>query len=450
MTDSRISSMPLWAPLLRLWRTFIDEPNLPLLDRWLKQQQRQGGGLQGLPVAEHLWLSAGLRQAVIFLQLASALEVAYRQRTWAHNWLEWDRQWSPDRVKSIPVAAFWGWIALRQGWDTGALRLADKAERRRFYAECEAAVADMASAAEIPPWYFLWYGLRPGWTGLLAERARLSDWSSEECRHFFYQQTQLPPLWLRPQQGVSAQVMADTLVKQGVSARLDLQGNLFAQGGRGLASTAAYQQGLVEIQDWASQQIAAAVQAQPGQKVWDCCAGAGGKTLAIAAPMENKGVLVATDLYAYKLEELKRRAKRAGLFNLRSFTWTGEQPLQLPQEIARQQGFDWVLVDAPCTASGTWRRNPDARWRFNPADTQELVDIQRRLLDLAAVSVRPGGHLVYATCSWQYAENEAQADAFCARHPAFEPVSQRLVGAPRQDSDTMFVAVFRRLFDDTK
>jgi 16S rRNA (cytosine967-C5)-methyltransferase len=132
------------------------------------------------------------------------------------------------------------------------------------------------------------------------------------------------------------------------------------------------------------------------------------------------------------------------VFNVRVFTWSGAEPLRLPKEAAQQKGFDWVLIDAPCSSAGTWRRNPDARWRFDPADTLELVHLQQQLLGNAAPAVRVGGRLVYATCSWQVSENEQQVDWFLAQHPEFALESQQILGAPELDSDTMFVAVLVR------
>jgi 16S rRNA (cytosine967-C5)-methyltransferase len=102
------------------------------------------------------------------------------------------------------------------------------------------------------------------------------------------------------------------------------------------------------------------------------------------------------------------------------------------------------LVDAPCSSSGTWRRNPDARWRFAPADTAELVVLQQKILHNSAVAVRVGGHLVYATCSWQVSENEAQVALFLQSNPTFSLISQAMLGAPQIDADTMFVAVLKR------
>ena len=435
----------LWTPLLRLWRRLADEPQLPLLDRWFKQQLRQLP--RELTQADQLDLGKLLREAMVYLQLAAALEAAYQQQL-VHqepaeelDWNHWDQQWSPAQSTRLPTAVFCHWLALRLGMDEKPLRLDDKNQRRTFFSEFAAA----AQAAPIlSPLGLLWQGLRPQWLEPLQERAATSGWSQAQLTQFVQLQASAPPLWLRPQQGQTPAGLVALLLSQGVNAQCNAQGQVFAQGGRGLASTQAYQQGLVEIQDLASQQIAAAVAARPGQKVWDACAGAGGKTLAIAQPMNNKGVVVATDLYDYKLDEVKRRAKRAGLFNIRTFTWAGDAPLRLPREVAQQQGFDWVLVDAPCSSAGTWRRNPDARWRLSQGDTAELIQIQQRLLALAAQSVRCGGQLVYATCSWQRLENEAQVAQFLHLHPEFVLQRAQMLGAPQEDADSMFVAVMQR------
>ena len=177
----------------------------------------------------------------------------------------------------------------------------------------------------------------------------------------------------------------------------------------------AFQTGLVEIQDEGSQLIAALVDARPGMRVVDWCAGAGGKTLALAMGMENHGHIVAADVSAPRLEGAVRRLRRAGVHNV-------ERHLAVPGDkwAKRRAGsFDRVLVDAPCTGTGTWRRNPDARLRLEPATLAELAAKQTRILDQAAGLVRPGGRLVYATCSLLPAENEDQITAFLARHADF-------------------------------
>jgi 16S rRNA (cytosine967-C5)-methyltransferase len=185
----------------------------------------------------------------------------------------------------------------------------------------------------------------------------------------------------------------------------------------------AFQDGLVEIQDEGSQMIALLVDARPGMRVVDFCAGAGGKTLAIAMTMENKGHIVACDTSAPRLEGAVKRLRRAGVHNV-------EQHLLQPGDKwtkRQEQKFDRVLVDAPCTGTGTWRRNPDARQRLAEQDLTELLAKQAMILDQAQKLTKPGGKLVYATCSLLNDENEAQVEAFLARYPVFK---RSEVGAP--------------------
>ena len=179
----------------------------------------------------------------------------------------------------------------------------------------------------------------------------------------------------------------------------------------------AFQEGLVEIQDEGSQLIALALDAQPGMRVADFCAGAGGKTLAIAMGMGNKGHIVACDVSEPRLEGAIKRLRRAGVHNAeRHLLEPGDKWLK-----RQEKKFDRVLVDAPCTGTGTWRRNPDARLRLTEQDLAELTAKQAEILDRAQKLVKPGGKLVYATCSVLQDENEAQMEAFMARHPEFIP-----------------------------
>jgi 16S rRNA (cytosine967-C5)-methyltransferase len=155
---------------------------------------------------------------------------------------------------------------------------------------------------------------------------------------------------------------------------------------------------------------------QPGQRVLDYCAGAGGKTLAMATMMENKGHILAADTSAPRLEGAVRRLRRAGVFNV-------EQHLLVPGDgkwaKRRRETYDRVLVDAPCTGTGTWRRNPDARLRLTEADLTELVEKQAMILQDASRFLRKGGRLVYATCSILPAENEEQVQRFLAANADF-------------------------------
>ena len=186
-------------------------------------------------------------------------------------------------------------------------------------------------------------------------------------------------------------------------------------GRRPVTSGPAFQSGLVEIQDEGSQILAGLTGAAPGMRVVDWCAGAGGKTLALAAMMGNRGQIVACDVSASRLDGAVRRLRRAGANNV-------ERHLVSPGDkwAKRRAGaFDRVLVDAPCTGTGTWRRNPDGRYRLVEQDLLELTRKQSSILDAASALVRPGGRLVYGTCSLLQEENEAQVSAFLARHADF-------------------------------
>ncbi|HEU0221622.1 MAG TPA: RsmB/NOP family class I SAM-dependent RNA methyltransferase, partial [Paracoccaceae bacterium] len=176
-----------------------------------------------------------------------------------------------------------------------------------------------------------------------------------------------------------------------------------------LRSSAPYQDGRVEIQDLASQRVARFADARPGETALDYCAGGGGKTLALAMHMEGQGRLLAHDAAPPRMEELRRRAARAGL----EVEIIGSEPATAPL------ACDLVLVDAPCSGSGAWRRQPDAKWRLTPAELARLQALQDQILALACRHVRPGGRLVYATCSLFEAENGDRVAAFLAARPDF-------------------------------
>ncbi len=187
---------------------------------------------------------------------------------------------------------------------------------------------------------------------------------------------------------------------------------------RAVTTGAAFQSGLVEIQDEGSQVVAFLADARPGLRVADLCAGAGGKTLALAMTMENRGYLLACDVSATRLEAAVRRLRRAGVSNAeRHVLAPGDKLMK-----RRAGSFDRVLVDAPCTGTGTWRRNPDARLRLTEQDLAELRVKQADILNNGAKLVRTGGKLIYATCSLLPEENEHQVSAFLDRHPDFAPI----------------------------
>jgi 16S rRNA (cytosine967-C5)-methyltransferase len=171
-----------------------------------------------------------------------------------------------------------------------------------------------------------------------------------------------------------------------------------------------FESGAFEFQDEAAQIAALLCATKPGERILDLAAGAGGKSLALAAQMKNKGEIIACDVRQTALQQLAARATRAGATIIRTHLIDGEPP---------DGPFDAVLVDAPCSGSGTWRRQPELRWRLTPERLAGHTALQDTLLEQAATRVRPGGRLIYATCSILLCENEDRVDGFLARHAEF-------------------------------
>ena len=191
------------------------------------------------------------------------------------------------------------------------------------------------------------------------------------------------------------------------------------EGKPALTKLDAFTRGAIEVQDEGSQLLALLLDAKRGEMVVDFCAGAGGKTLAIGATMRSTGRLYAFDVSAHRLDALKPRMARSGLSNIHPAAIAHERD----ERIKRLAGkIDRVLVDAPCSGLGTLRRNPDLKWRQSAKAVQELVVKQAAILESAARLLKPGGRLVYATCSILPQENEAIAEAFTAAHPDFVPL----------------------------
>lgn len=180
-----------------------------------------------------------------------------------------------------------------------------------------------------------------------------------------------------------------------------------------ILETEAYRSGLVEVQDAGSQLISAACAVRPGMTVVDLCAGAGGKTLALAAAMGGQGELVACDTDRRRLQEMPPRLQRAGVDIVEGRLLNPRREWEALSDL--EGACDVVLVDAPCSGTGTWRRNPEGRWRLTPERLQRLVDEQERLLDIAAKLVASDGVLVYAVCALTRCEGEGQVDAFLQR-----------------------------------
>lgn len=195
---------------------------------------------------------------------------------------------------------------------------------------------------------------------------------------------------------------------------------------------AGFQKGWFEIQDEGSQIVALAAAASPGEQVFDYCAGAGGKTLALAAAMENRGQIHAHDADRIRLAPIHERLRRAGARNV--------QVLAPDADLAGLSGrMDCVLVDAPCTGSGVWRRRPDAKWRLDARALEARIGEQEAVLAGAAALVKPGGRLVYVTCSLFAAENQARVRHFLENHPDFAPRAAASLPGALCDSAHCFV-----------
>lgn len=190
-----------------------------------------------------------------------------------------------------------------------------------------------------------------------------------------------------------------------------------------LGGTGAFKDGWVEVQDEGSQLVSMLVGARPGMTAIDYCAGAGGKTLALAAAMGDEkgfaGRLYALDVSAYRLERMTPRLRRAGLDRIRPRAIAATDD---PWVAEHAGSADRVLADVPCTGTGSWRRNPDERWRFTPEDLSAIQETQRAIAAQAATLVKPGGRFVYVTCSLLQEENEQQLAWFLANVPGFEPL----------------------------
>ena len=206
-----------------------------------------------------------------------------------------------------------------------------------------------------------------------------------------------------------------------------------------LFRTAAFQDGWFEQQDAGSQHIAAFLQVSPGMRVVDACAGAGGKTLQLAAAMNGKGRLLAMDVEEWKLENLRQRARRAGAHNVEARLITSSKTVKRLKETA-----DRLLLDVPCSGLGVLKRNPDAKWRDTEQRLPVLMALQADILRRYCQMVKPGGQLVYATCSILPCENEQQVAAFLAERPDFTLVAEQHVLPSQTGFDGFYMARLRR------
>ncbi|WP_051207655.1 RsmB/NOP family class I SAM-dependent RNA methyltransferase [Saccharospirillum impatiens] len=435
MVHTDISNRPQWPGyrwphLCDLTRALQAEPHWPQMDRWLAARFRERkayGGKDRRFYSDRLFQLCRLAAAPVILQqgyAAATNNAAPDNEAWTAETL-----WQAFKV--IPALELWGWLVLLDGADDQAPRELTDIAARREWLDRQYDQPDVQAAK---------YGWLRSWNPWFERRLAASQWPTEQAQHWQAMQMTRPPIWLRALPGKGEQA-ARSLHAAGLT--------LVEQGGDGLAlepdsqvtRTKAWDAGWVEIQDRASQRIVDAVAAAPGHRVWDVCAGGGGKAVALASRVGPSGEVVATDIRAHALQETERRAARQGFANLR----TRALDVTRPDAVAELNAgtFDRVVIDAPCSGAGTWRRNPDSRWRLTGDAIQALQPIQDQLLTQASVSVKTGGYLVYATCSWLVEENEDRVSQFLSAHPGFTLLSQAMVGAPEDDADTMFVAVMQ-------
>lgn len=264
-----------------------------------------------------------------------------------------------------------------------------------------------------------------------------------------------PPMWLRTQNG-NPQDIAHIIANESEGSAKPIPAehlpNAFAvqHAAANFRALPCFKAGKFEIQDQASQCVAFVAAPKPGEQWWDACAGGGGKSLHLAALMKGRGTILASDLRESALEELKLRARRGNFSNIRLKTWKGDPAPQYDQR------FDGVLVDVPCSCSGTWRRTPDGRWNSAPEQIDKFAELQLQLLTNAAAAVKPGGTLVYSTCSMFRKENQAVVEKFLLNDPNFvlAPHTNPIDGKPglgmcqiwpwQGDCDAMFTAKMTR------
>lgn len=274
--------------------------------------------------------------------------------------------------------------------------------------------------------------------GDLAKDSLLPEWFRAHCPEAFVPPNldvlnTRAPLWLRLQTDTPHAVFAE-FTRLGwpwkPSSALPDAVELLQE--VDVTQTDAYARGLIEIQDLGSQLILATVRPEPGRRWLDACAGAGGKTLQLARLLGPTGQVIAHDIRPAALAELQTRATRAGLQNVSISS--------IPDGL-----FDGVLVDAPCSGSGTWRRSPHLKWCTTEDDIAAAAKLQRELLARFATYVRPGGSLVYATCSLSRTENDEVVASFLAAHPEFTPAAPaRAILPAMNNTDGFFAASFSR------
>ena len=282
----------------------------------------------------------------------------------------------------------------------------------------------------------LFQGLDPKWKVFLDKRVEASSWSSDQLDRFLCHQSLRAPLWIRIHKKEDVERVLEELKQVGaeVIEQDHLAFSISYQ--KKLNQLETFLSGKFELQDWASQQILSPLKVSPKARVWDACAGGGGKSVQVATELES-GELFLSDIREHKLKNTSERLKRMGFHRFHSFVWNGES--------CPQQGpFDVVIVDAPCSSSGVLRRNPELRLKIFASDLVQLSQLQLKILHSASESVKLNGYLLYGTCSFFVEENEEVIHSFLKKNPGFVLEKMEIHGSPEKDSDTTFSALLKK------
>lgn len=279
----------------------------------------------------------------------------------------------------------------------------------------------------------------PDWLDALGETELGAQW--EPTIHALNQTAQVV---LRANRlRTDREALRKELLQEGVTANPIGEGDaLVLERRQNIFQTKAFRAGLFEVQDFSSQQVAALLDPQPGQRVVDACAGAGGKSLHLSALMQGKGLLIALDTVAWKLEELRTRARRAGAVNIET------RPIESRKVIKRlHDSADRLLLDVPCSGLGVLRRNPDAKWKLSMESIEQLRSIQGEILRDYSAMLRQGGRMVYATCSILPSENEQQVAHFLGSEAGgeFRLISERRILPQDEGFDGFYMALLERV-----
>ncbi len=400
--------------LYRIWKQLQDHRELPQVDRWLAQIFR---GEKRFGKKDRQWYADAVFAA---LRLGPLVLLAEKSgHAGPGDWTE---------LRDLAADRLFFWLSLDRQ---------DPTDER--FPEEKQCLEGLKQSGTLARW-----GIPPFYAPMLERRKILSRWSPLETEQFLAAQNAKAPLWLRVNLPAKADAARRELqaagvqwVEDGAAWKLDEA--------RNLQTLACIEQGILEIQDYASQRIGAAVDLAGDPLIWDSCAGGGGKSMQLASRLQGRGLIFASDIRSYKLEEVKRRAARAGFSRVRTLPWNGDALPVFPSEWQKNGGVDVIVIDAPCTGTGTWRRSPDSKYRCRETELKDLQALQISIVKKVLPALKKGGQLIYATCSWLPEENEDVVAAALAAHPELRLETQELCGNPAADADTMFYAVLRKI-----